>query len=259
MVTWFWIPLIACIILTIVHTYFGIKIVKKGIIFVDLALAQTAALGAIVALSLSLAPGWPTYALSFGFTAVGAALLTLITTKSSHAEAMIGILFVVTSAMSLIILNTLPGASHAISDMLNGQLLMTTPHDLITMSLLYSIVIALIWLTKTTLKHTTTAAEFIFYVALGLVVTSSVAISGILVVFAYLIIPAVGALRLSQAPITQLLIGWSIGIVGSVLGMAASLIWDTPTGASVVCALAIVMLITSGYSLFFRLFRIQGR
>jgi len=245
-----WVPFLACLVLTGIHVYLGLHVLARGIIFVDLALAQVAALGITVALLAghsiqSQAAYW--YALAF---TMGGSLLFAIS-RSHRApipqEAIIGIVYAVSAAAAVLVVDRAPQGSEYIKQLLVGSILTVTLKEVGTLALLYGIVGAVHWAVRRPLLEISfdpQAAlskgrwigwwDFLFYASFGLVVTSSVQIAGVLLVFSYLIVPAAIAALLARSVTARLALGWGLGFVVSVLGLVASAAWDLPTGATVV-------------------------
>jgi zinc/manganese transport system permease protein len=252
-----WVPFLACLVLTGIHVYLGVHVLARGVIFVDLALAQLAALGMTVALLAghpiqSAAAYW--YALVF--TLGGSFLFTVSRTHRAPIpqEAIIGIVYAVSAAVAVLVLDRAPQGSEHIKQLLVGSILTVTPKEIGTVALLYAIVGALHWTVRQPLLEISfdpAAAlskerwirwwDFLFYASFGFVVTSSVQIAGVLLVFSYLIVPATIAALLARSVTTRLVIGWALGFVVSVLGLLASAAWDLPTGATVVTTFGVLM------------------
>ena len=237
MIEFLWLPFLACLVLTGIHVYLGLHVLARGIIFVDLALAQVAALGITVALLAghsiqSAAAYW--YALAFTF---GGSLLFAIS-RTHRApipqEAIIGIVYAVSAAVAVLVVDRAPQGSEHIKQLLVGSILTVTLKEVGTLALLYGIVGAVHWGVRRPLLEISfdpPAAlskgrwigwwDFLFYASFGLVVTSSVQIAGVLMVFSYLIVPAAIAALLARSVTTKLAIGWGLGFVVSVLGLVA--------------------------------------
>ncbi len=252
-----WIPFLACLVLTGIHAYLGLHVLARGVIFVDLALAQVAALGITIAFLAghtiqSDAAYW--YALTF--TVGGAVLFSVSRVRRAPIpqEAIIGIVYAVSAAAAVLVVDRAPQGSEHIKQLLVGSILTVTPAEVGTLAILYAVIGAFHWAIRRPLLQISFDPEgalqhrrwvrwwdFLFYASFGFVVTSSVRIAGVLLVFSYLIVPsAVGAL-LTRSVIGRLLIGWVLGVLVSVLGLAASYVWDLPTGATVVTTFGAVL------------------
>src|SRR6266704_1161528 len=205
----FW-PFMASLILTGIHAYLGVHVVERGVIFVDLALAQIAALGATVAILAGMDPhGQGAYWLSLAFTFVGAAIFAFARTRRGHIpqEAFIGIAYAVASATAILAMSKATGETEHLKDMLVGNILAVSKHDVIKTAILYGCVGLFHFVFRKkflaiSLNHAKAEEsglnvklwDFLFYASFGFVVTSSVAIAGVLLVFCYLIVPSVGAM-----------------------------------------------------------------
>jgi zinc/manganese transport system permease protein len=245
-------PFAACVLLVLVHAALGRHVLARGVIFVDLAMAQIAALGGAVAFLLGHEVHSPaSYVYSFGFTLLGAALFSFLWDRNHSViqEAFIGIAFAFGGALSLLLLSGSPhGAEEFQSSLIGGGLLWLTWGDVAVMAALYGIVGLFLWRKNSVLMrcseshdaaqkhgHNVRLWDFLFYSAFGLVVTSSVKAAGILAVFTFLIVPSVCAVLLGKRKNAQLVWAWIIGILGSVVAVSLSYAKDWPTGASVVC------------------------
>ena len=257
-------PFIACLILTGIHAYLGLHVVERGVIFVDLSLAQIAALGATIAFLAGYdLHSRASYFFSLGFTILGAALfaITRFEKKRIPQEAFIGIVYAVSAAASILIVDRAPEGTEHIKYILVGNLLAVTPMEVLKMAGLYSVIGLAHWLWRKPLLAVSLdpqkASEeglsvrfwdFIFYGTFGFVVTSSVAIAGVLLVFSFLIVPSVTAMLFSEKVGTRLWIGWAMGFLVSGAGMIASYFLDTPTGATVVVVFGAALLISLALS-----------
>jgi zinc/manganese transport system permease protein len=249
-------PLAAALVLAGIHAWLGLHVLARGVIFVDLALAQVAALGATVALLAGHPPqGAGAYAYALVFTAGGAAVLAALRDRPGlaraavPAEAVIGIVYAVAAALTVLVLERVPLGGEQVKALLVGSLLGVTADDVLRLAGLYAGVGVACWLARRplaalsfggTLPHAR-LWDFGFYLVFGLVVTSSVRVAGVLLVFAYLIVPAVAGAVLARTPARRLAIGWAVGALGSVAGIAASFGWDLPTGATVVATLGALL------------------
>lgn len=245
------IPFLVALVLTGIHTYLGIHVLSRNIIFVDLALAQISALGATVAFMLGYFPQSPAaYAYSLLFTIVGAAILSFSRNWTGRVsqETFIGVVYVVSAAAAFLIVDKSPQGAEHIKQILVGSILTTTSDDLLKVLGLYSAVGVFHWFCRkrfllisfqpeqaTEMGWWIGLWDFLFYLSFGVVVTSSVAIAGVLLVFCFLIIPAAIGVLYSSNILMKLLIGWSTGIIASSVGLGVSYVWDLPTGATIVC------------------------
>jgi zinc/manganese transport system permease protein len=246
-------PFAASLILTGIHAYLGVHVVERGVIFVDLSLAQIAALGATIAVLMPFSGGDPhhptVYWVSLGFTFIGAALFSTLHSHRARIpqEAIIGICYAVASAAAIVAMSKSTSQAEHLQDMLVGNILAVSWHEVLKTALLYGAVGAFHYIFRhrflaISMDRERAAAEgipvrtwdFLFYASFGFVVTSSVSIAGVLLVFCYLIVPSVAAMLYSERIGTRLAIGWSMGTLVSLLGIWLSLRWDLPTGATIV-------------------------
>lgn len=252
-------PFVASLILTGIHAYLGVHVVERGVIFVDLALAQIAALGATIAILAGMDPhGRGAYFLSLGFTFLGAGIFALARTRRGHIpqEAFIGIAYAVASATAILAMSKATGETEHLKDMLVGNILAVSKGEVLKTAVLYGAigVFHYFFRRKFLLISTNTEQaeasglnirfwDFLFYASFGFVVTSSVAIAGVLLVFCYLIVPSVGAMLFADKIGRRLAIGWTMGTLVSALGVYFSVLLDLPTGATIVCTFGGVLVL----------------
>lgn len=252
-------PFVASLILTGIHAYLGVHVVERGVIFVDLALAQIAALGATVAILVGLDPhGQGAYWLSLAFTFIGAAIFAFARTRRGHIpqEAFIGIAYAVASAAAILAMSKATGETEHLKDMLVGNILAVSRHEVAKTALLYGAIGVFHYIFRRRFLLISTDPEqaeaqgisirfwdFLFYASFGFVVTSSVAIAGVLLVFCYLIVPSVGAMLFADRVGRRLAIGWTMGTLVSALGVYFSVLLDLPTGATIVCTFGAVLVV----------------
>jgi len=244
-------PFLASLILTGIHAYLGVHVVERGVIFVDLALAQIAALGATVAILLGMDPhGRSSYWISLGFTFLGAGIFSVLRMRRVRIpqEAIIGIAYAVASAAAILAMSKATGETEHLKDMLVGNILAVSAPEVGRTALLYGAIGLFHYFFRKkflVISIDPKAAEaqgvsirfwdFLFYASFGFVVTSSVAIAGVLLVFCYLIVPSVGAMLFADRIGRRLAIGWTMGTLVSALGVYLSVFLDLPTGATIVC------------------------
>ncbi len=238
--TFLWPSFLVAVCLVGIHAYFGIQVLARKVIFVDLALAQIAALGATVAFTLGHPAQSPaTYGYSLAFTLLAAVLLALTRSWGTRVpqEALIGVIYVVAAAAAILLIDRAPQGAEHLKQILTGNILTSGLDEVAVIVPLYAAVGLLHW----PLRHRLSGAgsllwEFVFYASFGFVVTSSVAIAGVLLVFSFLIIPAAIGVMFASSLRRQLAIGWIVGTLTSAAGLAASFAFDLPTGAAMVCA-----------------------
>jgi len=255
-----WKPLLACFILTGIHAYLGVHVVERKVIFVDLSLAQIAALGATLGALFGQGLHSPaTYWLSLGATFIGAAIFSLTRTRHEKIpqEAIIGIVYAVSAALAILILGkwSAEGDEH-IRQMLVGNILLVDTREIVKIAILYSVIGLFHWVFREKFLLISTRPEeafkqglrvrnwdLLFYLAFGFVVTSSVEIAGVLLVFSFLIVPAVAAIMIAQDIRSRLIFGWGVGVVTSFIGITLSYFCDLPTGATIVCIFGALLLL----------------
>ncbi len=252
-------PLLACLLLPPILVYLGLHIIRREIIFVDLALAQVAALGTCVSILLDQHGSWQGYAWSLGFTLVGAALFTLTRTKHSEVpqEALIGIVYVMAAAAGILLLNRSAEGAEELKRTLVGDVLLVNRNSVLRTFAIYVGIGAIHFLLRQKFIalsfHPEEAAarglslrlwDFLFYCLFGVVVTSFVQIGGVLLTFSYLIVPAVCATFLAKNLGYRLAIGWIIATGSSIFALYLSYKIDLPTGAAIVCVLGAALLLT---------------
>ncbi len=254
-------PFVACLVIAGIHCYLGMHIVTRGVIFVDLALAQIAALGAAVGVLAGFSPeSWHTQAWALGFTVFGAAIFALGRFRDQRVpqEAIIGIVYAVSNAVTVLVLSKTATEREHIEHMLVGRLLFVDWDQIIPIAIIYAVIAVLHYLWRKpflAISRDAEAAEkqgyrirlwdFLFYVTFGVVVTNSVQIAGVLLVFSFLVAPAICAMLFFRSIPARLAMGWALGLIGPVLGLAASLKWDFPPGVSIVAAFGLLVLACS--------------
>jgi zinc/manganese transport system permease protein len=260
---------VASLILTGIHAYLGVHVVERGVIFVDLSLAQIAALGTTVAYLAGYDLHSSTaYLFSLGFTFLGAAIFAM---SRSHRktripqEAIIGIVYAVSAAVAILVMSKATQETEHLKDMLVGNILSVSWPELGKTAVLYSLVGFFHYLYRRRfLLISMNEAEavrqginirlwdFLFYMSFGFVVTSSVAIAGVLLVFCFLIVPSVSAMLFTERLGPRLAIGWTMGAVVSAAGVMLSFELDLPTGAAIVATFGAALLILAAYRRAFR-------
>jgi zinc/manganese transport system permease protein len=252
-------PLIASLILPWLLVYLGLHIVQRGVIFVDLALAQTAAFGTCVAMLVGYdIHDWQNFVFSQAFTFAGAVVLTFTRGRDQRVpqEALIGIVYVVAAAAAILVLSKSAGGHEELQRSLVGELLVVPPIEVIKTFVLYVVLGAVHFAFRKqflAISADPKRAEagglkvrwwdFLFYVLFGLVVTSFVHIGGVLLVFSYLVVPAVCATYLVNSIPARFAVGWVIATVASVVSLFVTAKVDLPIGAAIVCMLGLVLVV----------------
>jgi zinc/manganese transport system permease protein len=253
-----WAPFLMCLVLTGIHAYLGVHVLAREVVFVDIALAQIAALGATAAFLVGFElDTWEAYACGLAATVAGALVLALTRTRERHVsqEAVIGVVYAVSSAGAVLLADRAPHGVEHVRAMLVGSLLSVGPGEVLKVAALYAAVGWLHWMCRRPFFLISTDPDaafaegwrvrlwdFVFYASFGVVVTSSVRVGGVLLVFSYLIVPALAGIALGRTVRAKLLVGWAFGTLVSVLGVVASAAFDLPTGATIVCAFGLTLL-----------------
>jgi len=252
-------PFVACLVLTGIHAYLGLHVLARGVIFVDLALAQVAALGLTVALlaghpPASAAAYW--YALAFAVAGGLVFAVTRVRRAPIPQEAIIGVVYAVSAALTVVVVDRAPQGAEHIKQLLVGSILTVSGAEVAGLAGLYAGVGLVHWLARRPLLAISFASgdaagagvigwDALFYASFALVVTSSVRVAGVLLVFAFLVVPAAIATLLARGVATRLALGWAAGGVVSTAGLLASYRWDLPTGAAVVAAFGAALAVTA--------------
>jgi len=253
-----WVPFLMCLVLTGIHAYLGIHVIAREVVFVDIALAQIAALGATAAFLWGYElDTWESYAAGLAFTVLGALVLALSRSRARHVsqEAVIGVVYAVSSAAAVLLADRTPHGAEHLRGMLVGSILSVSGAEVVKVALLYAAIGAFHWACRRPFFLISTRPaeayrtglsvrwwDFLFYASFGVVVTSSVRIAGVLLVFSYLIVPALAGILVGGGLGARLAVGWAFGTLVSVLAMVASAAFDLPTGATVVCAFGVSLL-----------------
>jgi zinc/manganese transport system permease protein len=237
-------PFLACLLLIGIHAYFGIHILQRGIIFVDLALAQFIGIGIALSFLLGEAHG-ALFALAFAL--LGAYILSLSKRVSRlvNIEAFIGVLYIFSVCAAILILDRSPHGMEEFKTILNGSIIWVTPPEVFTTFLVYGAVGLLHFLLRKrflALSYEgkgTAFLEFLFFASFAVVLVKSVRMAGILQVFSFLVIPALIGRLYSLRPWPILMIGWSVGVLITIAGIALSYRVDAPTAPVIVAGLAL--------------------
>jgi zinc/manganese transport system permease protein len=249
---------IAALVLAGIHAYLGFHVVRRGVLFVDLALAQMAALGVALGVVLGVEHDETrSYLLALGMTFVGAATFSWLRgrARSVPLEAFIGIVFATAQALVFLVLEKSPAGPEHLKETLVGSLFTVEPRHIARVAVLYAVIAALhVALRRPFFEITLDPQgarargrrlflwDFLFYATFGFVVTSSVQIAGVLLVFGFLVIPAVAGVMTSPRTGRALAVGWAFGFVASVLGLLGSVRWDLPAAPSILVALTALLL-----------------
>lgn len=251
-------PFAACVVLVGIHGYLGLHVLRREVIFVDLALAQIAAFGAVVAFLFGHRLGTPqALVFSLGATVVGAAVFSWTRTRGRvPQEALIGITYVIATAATILVADRAPDGAEHVKELLAGAIVWVTWEHVLRSLVVYAAVGLVHYLLRERFILITEDPDeaerrgwslrrwdFLFYLTFGVVITLSVEIGGVLVVFTYLVAPAIIALASSNRWGRRIAIAWGVGLVGSAAGLLASYRWDLPSGPAIVCALGLMLLL----------------
>jgi zinc/manganese transport system permease protein len=254
-------PFVACMVFVAMLGYLGVHIIARGVIFVDLALAQMAALGSTVALLFGIAtPSLSGYAFALGFATVGALLFALTRSTGGRPrvphEAIIGIVYVVASAATLLVADKAPHGAETIKEALAGSILWVTWSDIGKLAVVYGVIGAFHYLLRrrfltVSLEEDTALAQgwrirwwdFLFYFSFGIAITLAVPIAGVLLVFTFLVVPAAMAFLFTRNVRLLVVISWLSAALAAAAGLTVSFQFDLPTGPVIVCAFGTLLLL----------------
>jgi zinc/manganese transport system permease protein len=255
----FQVAALTALVLAGLHAYLGFHIVRRGVLFVDLALAQMAALGVALGVVLGVEHNEIlSWLLALGMTFVGAALFAWLRGRARQVplEAFIGIVFATAQAAVFLMLEKTPAGPEHLKETLVGSLYTTAPHHLVLVAAAYAVIGIVHFLLRKPFFEITSDPQaarergrrlffwdFVFYVTFGFVVTLSVQIAGVLLVFGFLVIPAVAGVMATSRTGLALTIGWIFGFVGSVLGLLAAVDLDMPAAPSILVTLTLMLLL----------------
>jgi len=254
-----WVPFLMCLVLTGIHAYLGLHVIAREVVFVDIALAQIASLGSTAAFLWNYdLDTWGSYGFGLSFTILGSLVFALTRSRERRVsqEAIIGVVYAVSSAAAVLVADQTPHGAEHLRSMLVGSILAVRGSEVIKVACLYSLIGLFHWLCRRPFFLISESPDqayaqglpvrwwdFLFYASFGVVVTSSVRIAGVLLVFSYLIVPTLAANLLGGSVARRLAIAWAFGTLVSVIAMLASATLDLPTGATVVCAFGVILLV----------------
>jgi len=250
-------PFLACLILTGIHVYLGIHVISRKVIFVDIALAQIAALGATVAFLLGYDPrSESTYLLSLAFAVLAAVIFALTRTRAERVpqEAVIGLTYATASAGAILLADLAPHGAEHLHDLLAGSIVWVTPGQILKTAILYGAIGLFHFVFRRRFLMISLNPEeayargirvrlwdFLFYLSFGVVITSSVQIAGVLLVFCYLVAPAVFAVMFFDDLKRRLITGWAMASIVSAVGLYFS--YDRPSGPTIILGFAATLAI----------------
>lgn len=244
-------PFVMSLILAGIHCYLGLHVLERGIIFVDLSLAQVAAFGIALGLLLGFEPhSTPVYLLALLMTFIASGIFALSRRHESvfPQEAVIGIVFALSSAAVVVAAEKMAHGMEYVKDLLAGQILWVTWEDVARTAAIYAVVGIIHYVYRRQFieasfnkkAEKSMLWDFMFYILFGVVITSSVSIAGVLQVFSYLIVPSLVSTMFYKTIKARLLFGWTFGFLMSLVALALSYHWDLPTGPFIVVCFAAV-------------------
>jgi zinc/manganese transport system permease protein len=261
-------PFLECLVLVGIHSYLGLHVIKRGVIFVDLALAQIAALGMTIAFIFHHQPDSNfAYWLSLGFTFVGATIFSLAHHKNSRIpqEAIIGVVYAIAAGIMILVIDKAPHGAEHIKDILTGSLLWV---DMKTVGITAAIYLAIGIFHYIFRENFIAISEnyelaeksglnikfwdFLFYASFGIVITNSVRTAGVLLVFVFLIAPAILVTLLFESWRSKLIFGWIMGFLVTGSGLTGAYVWDLPTGPTIVTIYGIILALVAIFNSLFR-------
>ena len=257
-------PFVACLVLVAMLAYLGVHVIAREVIFVDLSLAQMAALGSTTALLFGIPGGSPgAYAFALGFTTLGAGIFAL--TRSSKRsqrvphEAIIGIVYVVASAATLLVADRAPQGAEAVRELLVGSILWVTWDQILRLIVVFAGVGAVHWMLRhrfflISFEEEEAEAkgwnvrwwDFLFYLTFGVAITLAVPVAGVLLVFTFLVVPAVVAFLFTRRIRRLVLVSWVASAIACAIGIGVSFTFDLPTGPLIVCVFGLVLVLAGG-------------
>ncbi|MGD8427152.1 MAG: metal ABC transporter permease [Balneolaceae bacterium] len=254
---------IAAVITGLLLSYFGVHVVGRGIVFVDLALGQISSLGVAIAAYMGTGSTW----IPIVATVVGALLLSLIKIKDKRLkqEAIIGIIYAFASAVTVLLISKSPHGDSDIQEVLFGNILAVSWSQISTLAIVFGVLALVhIFFRKHFFKLTEIFEEnrgdeiglfniwnFLFYISIGLAIVFAVEIGGVIPVFSFLIIPSVCGIMIARSTVMVIISALTISLLGSFLGLNLSYHYDFPAGSSIVAVLGILFVLVSVYNVFF--------
>ncbi len=263
---------VECLVLVGIHSYLGIHVIKRKVIFVDLALAQIAALGSTVAFLFNIDPtSSGAYWFSLGFTLIGAAIFSIsrLRYEKIPQEAVIGLVYALAAATSILVIDKAPHGAEHIKEILTGSILWVRWETILKAAIVYSVIGFVHFLFKDKfllISNNPDKAyemglkirwwDFLFYATFGIVITHSVGTAGVLLVFVFLVVPAIATISVTDKLWLQLVLGWTMGTIVTMIGLYVSYVADIPSGPTVVATYGMVLLI---HSLILYILRAENR
>ncbi|GAB4342880.1 MAG: hypothetical protein Kow0037_30580 [Calditrichia bacterium] len=251
--------LFECLVLVGIHSYLGLHVIRRKVIFVDLALAQIAALGTTVGFLFGILPGTAgAYWFSLTFTFIGAAIFSVSRFRNDKIpqEAIIGLAYAVAAALAILVIDKAPHGAEHIKELLTGSILWVQWGTILKAAIVYSLVGIFHYIFRRQFLLISDNPEeayrrgmsvrfwdFLFYMSFGVVITHSVGTAGVLLVFVFLVVPAIASMMITDVLWKQLAIGWGLGFFVSVVGLYLSYLADLPSGPAVVAFYAFMLVL----------------
>jgi zinc/manganese transport system permease protein len=248
-----------CLVLVGIHSYLGLHVIRRKVIFVDLALAQIAALGTTVGFLFGIMPdSMGAYWFSLLFTFLGAAVFSISRFRNEKIpqEAIIGLTYAIAASVTILVIDKAPHGAEHIKEVLTGSILWVKWSTISFAAIVYSVVGLFHFIYRRQFLLISENPEeaykqgmsvrlwdFLFYVSFGIVITHSVGTAGVLLVFVFLVVPAVASMLITDVLWKQLVIGWSLGLFVSIIGLYISYIADIPSGPTVVAFYGVMLII----------------
>ncbi len=257
-----------CLVLVGIHSYLGIHVIKRKVVFVDLAFAQIAALGTLIAFLFGIPPHTGgSFVFALLLTVMGAGVFSLCRFQKSKIpqEAVIGLVYAIAAAAAILLIDQAPHGAEHLKEIMTGSILWVKWSSILTALGVYAAVglfhfifrqrFFLIsddpdraWESGINVRFW----DFLFYLSFGVVITVSVDVAGVLIVFVFLVAPAILALLISNRVRTQLLVGWGLGVVVTSLGLCLAYVGDLSTGPAVIATYGATMLVVAAAVYIFR-------
>ena len=257
-----------CLILVGIHSYLGLHVIRRKVIFVDLALAQIAALGTTIGFLFGIMPDTTgAYWFSLAFTFIGAGVFSIsrIRHEKIPQEAVIGLAYAIAASVAILVIDKAPHGAEHIKEILTGSILWVKWNTIRNAAIVYSLVGIFHFIYRKTfifISETPDEAykkginvrfwDFLFYVSFGVVITHSVGTAGVLLVFVFLVVPAITSMLITDVLWKQLVIGWTMGVVVSIVGLYLSYVGDIPSGPTVVSFYGLMLIIVALYLYIYR-------
>ena len=250
-----------CLVLVGIHSYLGIHVIKRKVIFVDLAFAQIAALGTLIAFLFGIPPHtMASFAFAVSFSAMGAAVFSLSRFRRSKVpqEAIIGLVYAIAAAMTVLVIDKAPHGAEHLKEILTGAILWVKWESVLIAAVVYSVIGLLHYVFRRQFLLISEDPEkawesgmnvrvwdFFFYLSFGIVITLSVDVAGVLIVFVFLVAPAILVMIITDNIRMQLFLGWGLGAVVTIFGLLFAYVKDLSTGPAVIATYGVAMVIAS--------------